>query len=219
MDLDIVGLEAVFSPYIALVDARGVSALSEALLGRLGLENGEARRAIGDVFSSKAPACAFPASIRLKASTGEEVLFSCRAVETDCGLIVALEESYAVPRPQVELNDRDTFVRMFMNTPAAGLIVDRGIVSYVNEHFAATMQARRESLIGNPLVDLVSRPSLKDLAGACGRWCSSEGMPPEPVELMFVTPSGRRVHWSARGGCVERRGRKLVWMVMSDLTE
>lgn len=218
MDLDIGFLQALLSPYVAVFEEGGALAPSEDLLGRFGPSIEEVRKAVDAMPSPDGAASAYSFPLSLRSPTGEDIGLSCTVINLDRCRVLFLEEPRSAQRPLFPLEDRDIFVRMFANSPVAAIAVDKGLIAYANDRFSRIMDMGRDALLGRELSGFVSRHSLNTLLGASERWCADDGAPPEPVEVMFVTPSGRRVRMEVRGGCTERRGRKVVWMVMTDLS-
>lgn len=218
MDADIAGLEAVLSPYIVVLDDSGVQYVSAALAGRLGLPDDEIRgylQGIPELASSREMP---PPSIALAGKGKTSGVFACTAITLDDCRVIALTDEKRRARPFVEYADRDTFVRMFISAPIGSLVVDGGIIVHVNDFLCSLLEMKREELLGSRAIDIVSRQSRPDFIRACTRWCGVDGGEEGPCDLMLTSVRGTRLHFTARGGWVERASRKLLWIILDDVT-
>jgi len=219
MDLDIAGLEAVLSPYIVLLGGTGVHYVSAALSGRLGVDECEVRRGLDRIPAFVSPGAEIPSSVALATKGGGEDVFACTAITLgDCRVIALISEKNPA-RPFVEYADRDTFVRMFTRAPVGGLVVDRGVVVYVNEFLCALLEKERGQVLGTSVISLVSKEGRQDFIRACQIWHDQGNGEVETFDLMLTSCRGSRLLFTARGGCIERASRRLIWITLDDVTE
>lgn len=218
MEPDIEWLGPVFSPYLAVLDVNRVSYVSPALGRMLGSGGDAAVKAVEEALSQGAcgPEGALPDAVTLPPQTGAR--FLCVPLTIDGHTVVAFREEPSRDAAVMEILDRDAFVRMFMNSPAGGVIVDRGLVVFANGFFCRMLGMEYRSLVGKPLVRIVARQSLQELACACKSWFSHEVFSPDPADISFVDASGRLVPCSVTGGAFDRGGRPLVWMAVQDVS-
>ena len=219
MDLDIAWLEAVLSPYFVLLGDTGVQYVSAALSKRLGVVDGEIRQHLENIPEFAFTAEKIPPSVSLAVKGSAPDVFACTAIALDDCRIIALTDEQHPVRPFVEYADRDTYVRMFSNAPMGGLVVDGGTVVYINEFLCTLLELNREQVLGSSVIGLVSKECRPEFIGACQKWYGPDDDEDGPCELMLTSGRGVRLHFTARGGYIERASRKLLWIILEDVTE
>lgn len=218
MDLDIAGLEAALSPYIVIIGGSGVHYVSTALSRRLGMDDDEIGRRLEHVAGLTTPAQGGPQCVTIDHAGEETQVFACTSIALDDCRVIALAEERRPARPFVEYADRDTFVRMFSSAPMGCLVLDGGVIVYVNEFLCSLLGMRREQVLGSSVTGIISKQSMPHFIRACGGWRLQDGSGDGPCGLMLHSAGGTRLHFMARGGWIERASRRLLWVILEDVT-
>ncbi|HVN72363.1 MAG TPA: PAS domain-containing protein, partial [Desulfomonilia bacterium] len=219
MDVDIVRLEAILSPYIVLIRNSGVEYVSEGLARRLGVITDQLKKnleGMPELFTDQANDTSL---VSLVFAGAEANTFSCTRIPLDDRRVLALCEETPMHKPFMEYADRDTFVRMFMRAYMGCLIVDEGIVVYTNEYLSSLLGRNREQVLGCKVIDLVSKECRPEFIKACQRWYELDYAQDDVFEIMFTSAGGTRLDFLAKGGWVGRGSRQLIWIILDDITE
>jgi len=219
MDFDIARLEAVLSPYIVLLGGSGVRYVSDALGKRLGIVDDELKKNLGRIPEFIAFDQDIPPMVTLPVAGSEGDVFTCTEIALDDCRVIALTEEKGASRPFFEYADRDTFVRMFANAPLGYLVVDGGVIVYANDVLCSLLEMKRERVLGSRVIGIVSKQSRPGFIKACQAWYGQDDGDDGACELMLTSEKGRRMHFTARGGWIERASRQLLWIVLADITE
>lgn len=219
MDIDIARLEAAVSPYLVLIGDTGVEYVSLGLAERLGVLSERLKEELGTVPGLTTGQHDVPRQVSLASAGNGQRTFSCIPISLEGGMLLALSEDAPRLKPLMEYADRDTFVRMFMYAPVAGLVVDGGVIVYVNDLLCSTLGMNRHQVLGSRVIDMVSKESRADFLRATQQWFDPEGGKDAIFEVMLTAASGTRFDFLAQGGWTTWGNRDVLWIVLKDVTE
>ena len=219
MDVDITRLEAILSPYIVLIKDSGVEYVSNGLAKRLGIISEQLKKNLQDIPELFTTVQHVPSTVLLTSANAEANKFICTAIPLDDCRVIAFCDEPPKPKPIMEYADRDTFVRMFTRSYMGCLIVDEGVVVYTNEFLSSLLGLNREQVLGNKVIDFISKESRPEFVRACQRWYEPDSAQDDVYEIMLTSASGTRLHFMVKGGWVGRGSRQVLWIILHDITQ
>ena len=219
MDVDITRLEAILSPYIVLIKDSGVEYVSEGLAKKLGVISEQLKKNLEGLPELFTTIQHVPSTVLLTAANTEANKFICTAIPLDDCRVIAFCEEPPRLKPIMEYADRDTFVRMFNRAYMGCLVVDQGVVVYTNDFLSSLLGLKREQVLGNKVIDFISKESRPEFVRACQEWYDPDFAQDDVYKIMLTSASGTRLHFMVKGGWVGRGSRQLLWIILNDITQ
>lgn len=220
MDVDIGILEAVLSPYMIFMKDSEVKYVSDALAKRLGMLT---ENLLTDL-KNRSDLISLDSGSRLTLNqtvrSGTSPVFSCMHVPYRDMRILALSEETSGAFSFMDKGDHEIFLKMLKASGAACLIVEKGSIVYANELFCRILDLDMGSIHGRKIIEFVSRDSREDFIRSCEGWSGDvENAETSEQEILFNTSSGTRIHLMVSGGLLKRDDRRLLWVIMRDISE
>ncbi|MGD0210205.1 MAG: sensor domain-containing diguanylate cyclase [Desulfomonilia bacterium] len=219
MDVDITRLEAILSPYIVLIKDSGVEYVSDGLAKKLGVISEQLKKNLEDIPELFTTVQHMPSTVLLTSANDEANKFIGTTIPLDGCRVIAFCEEPLKPQPIMEYADRDTFVRMFNRAYMGCLVVDKGVVVYTNDFLSSLLGLHREQVLGNKVIDFISKESRPEFVRACQKWYEPDFAQDAVYEIMLTSASGTRLHFMAKGGWIGRGSRQLLWIILHDITQ
>ncbi len=207
MEAGLNSLSPIFSQYYAVLNAAGIQYLSEGLAERL-QGSGISRDAIIEVYQGllqdAAPVawCGFEVSL-YRLDGNDFVVFAA-----DGDVPPAMDEAGAL----------DLLLDIARNTRNVLLVLEEGRVIFSSDRIRDITGYCSEELMGRLFIDFIPAQFREDFVYTCMHEIPRETSGWMGRELMLSGKTGRRVDISFNGGWHPSGDKKLLWLVVADIS-